>query len=195
MSVAWQNPLVLWREPWMAVARRIVGRAVSPIVAFGLAGVPGSPWAGLLPWTWLRVVVWVIGALALVLWLLAVANVFTRRRIRLVRMPTGSLERPPSIQERMLGSQREFVAGRDIDVSVEYAPLGNQPSDPRVTLRGRGEGGGVISRMPLHGADPDRWVAQMNSLLEGTSVLHLAPPEPVADTSNGIADAPGDFDV
>lgn len=178
MSLAWQDPIVLWREPWSAVARRLSGRAVGPVVMFVLAGVPGSAWAGVVPWLWLRVVMWVIGGLGLVLWLLAVGNLARTRRARLVRMPTGAIERPLSIQEKLLGSRPEYVIGADVTVTVAAPDLYGRAAEPRVTLAADGE----ISRMPLYGADVAAWVDDMNAALDGAAVLRLVEADATVDS-------------
>lgn len=175
MSTAWRGDDVLLVEPWGGVTARLGRRAVVPVVALALSGLPGTAWAGFLPSLWLRVPVAVVGLLGLALWGLGVANVARSRRVLLVVRGTGSMERPRSIQEVWLRRPVEWVAGRRITVTVEPALPGLSSADPRVTLTG--EGG--IHRIPLYGADPEAWVAQANATLRSRNVVLVleAPPE------------------
>jgi hypothetical protein len=166
MSTAWMSPVVLRREPWRAFGSRILGRAVVPVVALWLSGVPGTPWTGVIEWLWLRIPVFAIGFVAVILWLFAIFNVFLNKRVLLRCMPTGSIERPRSIQERVLKIPQEFVIGPVITVTPEHGQFMSQ-SEPRVSLTAAE---GKVCRVPLWGTTAEDFVAETNILLQGRKV-------------------------
>ncbi|MCJ7826840.1 MAG: hypothetical protein MUP36_01165 [Demequinaceae bacterium] len=173
MSTAWKLPVVLWREPWKAVSARIVGRAIVPAVGLWLSGVPGTPWTGTINWLILRVPVFVVAAVALLLWVFAICNICSNRRVVLRCMPTGSIERPRSLQERLLKIPQEYAIGKTITVAPEHPQFMSQ-AEPRVTLSAEG----MVKRIPLHGTSVEDFVAEVNGLLKGRGVKFVvAEPE------------------
>ncbi len=173
MSTAWMNPVPVWWEPWRAIVLRVVGRAIVPAVMVWLSGVPGTPWVGAAPWLWLRIAAFVFAVPGVLLWVLAFANVIKNKRVLLVLMPTGSLERPQSIQEKRLRLPREYAIGKTISVTQEPTTFAAS-AEPRVTLRADG----TITRLPLWGATAEDFVAHVNERLEGRGVtLELVIPE------------------
>ena len=172
MSTAWMAPVVLRREPWRAVAMRVVGRAIVPGVALWLSGVPKTAWGGEIPWRWLRGIVFLIAVRGLVLWVLAIANVVANRRALLVVMGTGSIERPRSVQERWLKARKEYAIGKTVTVTVDPGQFMSK-AEPRVSLSAEG----TVRRIALWGTEPADFVAQANTLLAGRGVrLVLAEP-------------------
>lgn len=176
MSLAWQDAVALWREPWRGVAARLGRRAVLPAVAALLAGIPGTGADGVVSVGWLRAVVLVVGALGLLLWVLALLNLAVNRRVLLRRMPTGTLERPRSLQERALRIPIEWVGGPAVEVAPMPGRVMVGMAEPRVNLTGDGKG---ILGLPLYGADLEEFAAWVNEALEGRGPrVVVAEPEP-----------------
>ncbi|MBN2177566.1 MAG: hypothetical protein JW722_07920 [Demequinaceae bacterium] len=192
MSTAWKLPVVLLREPWKATSARILGRAVVPAVGLWLSGVPGTPWTGTIDWLVLRIPVFAVAAVALILWFFAIGNISANRRVVLRCMPTGSIERPRSLQERLLKIPQEYAIGKTVSVTPEH-PQFMSRAEPRVTLYAEG----TIKRIPLHGIAVEDFVAQANGLLKGRGVTFVivepeGPPgfgEPIDDTESTKGDA------
>lgn len=177
MSVAWREPLVLWREPWSAFAARVGRRTIIPVAVLVLSGVPGTAWTGIVPPVWLRVPLFVIGLLGVVLWSLAFVNLVLNRRVLLVQMPTGSIERPRSLQERVVKIPQEFVIGSTVVVTVDPPQMASK-SEPRITLTAEGK----VARVPLFGTSPEDFVVAANAALKGRgTVLNLYIPDDPAD--------------
>lgn len=178
MSTAWKKPVVLWREPWKAVGARVLGRAVVPALGLWLSGVPGTPWTGTILWLWFRILIFVIAAGGVLLWLLVFLNVLVNKRVKLVCMPTGSIERPRSIQERWLRVPLEYAIGSTITVTPDphqYAGL----SEPRVTLSAEGS----IRHVSLWGTKAEDFVDEANALLKTRNITFmLAVPGGPADS-------------
>lgn len=167
--------MVLRREPWSAVATRVVGRAIMLALGLWLAGVPGTPWTGEVPWLWLRITIFAITVLWLALWVLAIANVIRSRRVQLVCMPTGSLERPRSIQEGWLKVPQEFAIGKVITVVTEVPQMLSR-AEPRVTLSAQGS----VRRIPLHGTPVETFIADANAALKGRGITLVAAEVPAS---------------
>lgn len=165
MSTVWMSPVVLLREPWKAFGSRLVGRTVVPALALWLSGVPGTPWTGGAKWFWIRVPVFVIGVVAVILWLLAILNVLVNKRVLLRCMPTGSIERPRSLQERILRIPQEYAIGPSITVTPE-PPQFMSHAEPRVSLSAEGK----VCRIPLWGTPAEEFVSESNILLKGRKV-------------------------
>ncbi len=165
MSTAWKPPVVLFREPWKAVGARIVGRAIVPGVGLWLSGVPGTAWTGTIDWLILRIPVFVVAAAALLLLMFAFCNICANRRVVLRCMPTGSIERPRSLQERWLKIPLEYAIGKTITVTPEHVQFMSR-AEPRVTLSAEG----TIRKLPLHGTKVGDFVAEANALLKGRGV-------------------------
>ncbi len=173
MSTAWMAPVPVWREPWRAVAIRVVGRAIMPGILVWLAGVPGTPWVGAAPWLWLRIGAFIFALPGVFLWVVAIANVARNKRVLLTLMPTGSIERPRSIQEKWMKLPQEYAIGKTVTVTQEPGRFVSR-AEPRVTLRADG----TVSRIPLWGTTPEDFVAQANARLKGRGVsLVLVVPE------------------
>ena len=175
MSLAWKAPVVLWREPWKAVGARLLGRAVMPALTLWLTGVPGTKWSGTIPWLPLRLLVFVISVFTVLLWLVAIGNLLMNRRVVLKLMPTGSIERPRSLQEKLFRVRQEYAIGKKVTVMQEPAQLISQ-AEPRVTLSAEG----TVRRIPLYRTDPTVFVETMNALLKsrGIRLVLEEPPEP-----------------
>jgi hypothetical protein len=144
---------------------RVVGRAIVPGILLWLSGVPGTPWVGAAPWLWLRIGAFVFALPGVALWLLAIANVIKNRRALLVLMPTGSLERPQSIQEKWLKAPQEYAIGRTVTVLKDPLRFVSA-AEPRVTLTADG----TVGRIPLWGTTPQDFVTQANERLKGRGV-------------------------
>ncbi len=143
-------------------------------------------------WLPVRVVVAAIGMLALLLWVLAFANVARNKRVLLVLRGTGALERPKSIQESWLRRPQEYAVGRSIAVKEHLSVGSPTASEPRITLVGEGS----IPRIPLFGTKAVDFVEQMNarSRVGGSSSRFLRamraarrPEHPSAATSTRVA--------
>lgn len=178
MSTAWRLPVVLWREPWRAVVARILGRIVAPAVLLWLAGVPGTPLTGAIPWLPLRIPVFLIAALAVLLWFFAILNLLVNRRVVLKLMPTGSIERPRSLQEKLFKVPQEYAIGKIVTVTPGPGQFISQ-SEPRVNLSAEG----TVHRIPLFKGDPAVFVAGVNALLKDRGIKFVlagpeAPPGP-----------------
>ena len=166
MSTVWMSPVVLLREPWRAVWSRLVGRAVVPALALWLSGIPGTPWTGGTKWLWLRIPMFAIGAVAVILWLLAIVNVFLNKRVLLRCMPTGSIERPRSAQERVLKIPQEFAIGPTVTVTPDHAQFMSH-AEPRISLTAEQ---GKVCRIPLWGTTAEDFVAESNITLKGRKI-------------------------
>jgi hypothetical protein len=125
---------------------------------------------------WLRLVIFVITLLWLTLWVLAIANVIRNRRVQLVCMPTGSIERPRSIQEGWLKVPQEFAIGKVITVAQEMPQVYSR-AEPRVTLSAEGS----IRRVPLHGTSVEDFIAETNATLKGRGITLVAVELPATD--------------
>lgn len=159
MSTAFLNPVVLWREPVSASARRVLARALVAAAWIVLGGVPGL-FAGIVPWMWLRVVVWVFAAVAVLHLTLAIANLARNRGVLLRLMGTGSIEWPASFQERWLRRPLDWVEGPVVSVAPELGQVTGSRAEPRVTLVG---GDRTMRRVPLHGTSVEDFVAAVNA--------------------------------
>lgn len=182
MSMVWMAPVVLRREPWSAVGMRMLGRILLPAAWLWLSGIPGTAWTGAIPWAWLRAIAFVFAVASVGFYVLGIANVVVNRRVLLVLRPTGSLERPRSLQQRVFKAKQEYAIGREITVTPEPAEMYGR-TRPRVTLSAEG----TIKRLPLFGTDPADFVAQANVALKGRGVT-LVLVEPTAPPAD--ADAP-----
>lgn len=165
MSTVWMLPVVLLREPRSAVVVRLLGRAVVPALGLWLAGVPGTPWTGTIDWFILRIPVFAVAAVTANLWVFSVLNVFVNKRVVLRCMPTGSIERPRSLQERLLRIPQEYVIGKRVAVTPGH-PQFMSRTEPKVTL----SADGTIKRIPLHGTKTEDFVAQANALLKARNI-------------------------
>lgn len=189
MSVAFLDPVVLWREPVSASLRRVAGRAAVAAVWIVLGGIPGV-FVGLVPWTWLRVVLWCFSVIAVVHLLLAIANLLRNRRVLLRVMGTGSIEWPASLQERLLRRPIDWVEGPVVTVAEELGQVTGSRAEPRVTLVG---GSRTLRRMPLHGASLEDFVATVNHRGAARGVrFELAV---IADAPDHEAGEPGVIDA
>ena len=159
MSVAFREPVTLWREPATASARRLAGRAGLAALWIVLGGIPGV-YVGLVPWNWLRVIMWIFAVIALLHFLLAIVNLVCNRRVLLRLMGTGSIEWPMSIQEQWLRRPQEWVEGPFVTVAPELGQITGSKSEPRVTLVG---GSRTIRRLPLYGATLETFVETVNA--------------------------------
>ena len=159
MSVAFRDPVVLWREPVAASARRLAWRAAFAALWIVLGGIPGV-FVGIVPWNWLRVVMWVFALIAMLHFLLAIANLARNRRAILRLMGTGSIEWPASVQEKWLRRPPEWVEGPFVTVAPELGQITGSKAEPRVTLVG---GLRTIRRLPLHGATLETFVETVNA--------------------------------
>jgi len=168
-------PITLVREPWSAVILRLVSRSVIPALGLYLAGVPGAG-RGPVTTAWQRVVIWVVAALALLGLLLALANLIARKRKYLVFQPTGSIERPLSLQERAFRRPPDFVTGSTVSVRTAIASLAPSSKDPRVSFQG---GGRTLASIPLFGTPVADFIAKANAELKGRGV-ELTLVEPAA---------------
>ncbi len=162
MSTAFRDPIVLWREPVAAVLQRIVGRFLLFAVLFTFSGVPGVV-RGLIPWTWLSFIVWLLALIALLQAVLAVANWRLKRRVLLVLQPSGSLEWPQSYQERWFQRPIDAVSGRVVRVTEVQPRRPVIPASPRVTLN---DSDRMIRHLPLHGATLMEFISHVNELTE-----------------------------
>jgi hypothetical protein len=183
MSTVWRGSEVLWREPWGSVIGRTLRRGVIGALALLLSGMPGTSWTGISPYAWLRIPFLIIGLLWGLLFVLAFANVARSRRIVLMIMGTGSVERPRSIQEVWLRRPREVVMGRTITVTPPTATYRITRAEPYVVL----SGDGAIKGVPLFRTDPAAFVEQVNAISRGRGVTFVlakpaADPEPSAST-------------
>ncbi len=167
MSTVWQGDTVLLREPWNSVSARIARRAVFAIVFLVLSGVPGTPWTGLVSPLALRVPLALLGALSLLLWVLAIVNVWMNQRVLLVVRGTGAIERPRSVQERWLRRPQEYAIGKKIAVAEHFLVGHQRASDPRITLTGEG----TVPRVPLFRTAPADFVAEANAALKGRGII------------------------
>jgi len=159
MSVVFRDPVVLWREPVMASVRRLAGRAGLAALWIVLGGIPGV-FVGLVPWTWLRAVMWILAAIAILHFVLGIANLVRNRRVLLRLMGTGSIEWPKSVQERWLRLPLEWVEGPFVTVAPELGQITGSKAEPRVTLVG---GLRTIRRLPLYGATLETFVETANA--------------------------------
>jgi hypothetical protein len=166
MSVAFLEPVTLWREPVSASVRRVAGRALVAAAWIVLGGIPGV-FVGVVPWTWLRVVLWIFAAIALVHVLLAVANLARNRGVLLRLMGTGSIEWPASLQEKVLRRPLDWVEGPIVTVAEELGQVTGSRAEPRVTLVG---GTRTMRRLPLHGATLEHFVSTVNERAVGRGV-------------------------
>ena len=187
MSVAFLDPVVLWREPASASLRRVAGRSLVAGAWIVLGGIPGV-FVGVVPWTWLRVVLWVFAAIAVLHVLLAVANLLRNHGVLLRLMGTGSIEWPASIQEKILRRPLDWVEGPVVTVAEELGQVTGSRAEPRVTLVG---GTRTMRRLPLHGATLEQFVAVVNERAAGRGLRFelAALPDP-ADAQD--AQEPGD---
>lgn len=160
MSVAFLEPLVLWREPVAASIRRLLARGGLAVLWIALGGIPGV-FVGLVPWTWLRVIMWIFAVVAILHFALAIANLIKNRRVLLRVMGTGSIEWPTSIQERWFRRPLDWVEGPVVTVAPELGQITGSRAEPRVTLVG---GTRTIRRLPLHGVEPEDFVAHVNAV-------------------------------
>ena len=180
MSTVWRGSEVLWREPWGSVIGRTLRRGVIAGLALLLSGIPGTAWTGISPYGWLRVPFVVIGVLWGILFILAIANVARSRRIVLMIMGTGSVERPRSIQEVWLRRPKEVVMGRTITATPPAQSYRITRAEPYVVL----SGDCAIKGVPLFRTDPAAWVEGLNAISRGrgvTFVLGKPAPGPAAD--------------
>jgi hypothetical protein len=146
---------------------------VTAALALLLSGMPGTSWEGISPYTWLRIPFVIIGVLWGLLFLLAIANVVRSRRVVLMVMGTGSIERPRSIQEAWLRRPQEVVTGRTITVTPPTQAYRITRSEPYVVLSGDGE----IKGVPLFRTEPEDFVARVNEVSKPRGVTFvLAPP-------------------
>jgi hypothetical protein len=184
MSVAFLDPVVLWREPVSASLRRVAGRAALAAGWILLGGIPGV-FVGLVPWMWLRVILWFFAAIAVLHLLLAIANLVRNRRVLLRVMGTGSIEWPASLQEKLLHRPLDWVEGPVVTVAEELGQVTGSRAEPRVTLVG---GTRTLRRMPLHGASLEEFVATVNERGAGRGVrfeLAVIDDAPDAGSSSG----------
>ncbi len=176
MSTVWRGSEVLWREPWGSVIGRTLRRGVIAALALLLSGLPGTAWTGISPYTWLRIPFAIIGLLWGLLFVLAVANVARSRRIVLMIMGTGSVERPRSIQEVWLRRPHEVVMGRTITVTPPSQSYRITRAEPYVVLSGEG----AIKGVPLFRTDPAAFVEQVNAISRARGVTFVLA-EPAAE--------------
>ncbi|WP_084103351.1 hypothetical protein [Demequina sp. NBRC 110056] len=160
--------VVLLREPWPAVARRLAVR--TSILAAGvlLVALPGV-------WPALRVLGVVLALVGLLFLGLTAANVARNRRVLLASPAPGVIERPASVQEGWLGRAAERVEGPEVEVTTAILSVVSPGSDPRVTLVA---GDGRISEVPLWGMAAGDFVAQANASLaaRGPRLTVVEPP-------------------
>lgn len=178
MSTVWRGSEVLWREPWRSVAGRTIRRGVIAALALLLSGLPGTAWTGISPYTWLRIPLAIIGVLWGLLFVLAIANVARSRRIVLMVMGTGSIERPRSIQEVWLRRPQEVVMGRTITVTPPSSSYRITRAEPYVVLSGEG----AIKGVPLFRTDPAAFVERVNAISRTRGVTFVLA-EPAAATT------------
>jgi hypothetical protein len=142
-------------------------------VTLWLAGVPGTPFTGAIPWLPLRIPVFLIAVFAVLLWIFAILNLIANRRVVLKLMPTGSIERPRSIQEKLFKVRQEYAIGKTVTVMPGPGQFISQ-AEPRVTLTAEG----TLRRIPLYKTDPKVFVESMNALLKDRGIrLVLEEPE------------------
>jgi len=178
MSTVWRGSDVLWREPWGSVIGRTARRGVTAGLALLLSGIPGTAWTGLSPYGWLRIPLVIIGVLWGLLFVLAIANVARSRRIVLMIMGTGSVERPRSIQEVWLRRPHEVVMGRTITVTPPASSYRITHAEPYVVL----SGDGAIKGVPLFREDPAAWVGRLNAISRSHGVAFVLA-KPVAEAA------------
>lgn len=162
MSDAWKDAIAVWTEPRYISAARVVLRSV-----FAFAWVFVEFVAVQQEWLWLAIPLG-FGAFATGLHAtLAVANLAINKGVILRYTPSGVLEWPQSIQERVLKRPADFVDGRIISVVLDK-PV-NIPSlhKPRVTLVGSTK---EMKAVPLYGQKPTVLVDRMNEVLESRGV-------------------------
>ena len=178
MSTVWRGSEVLWREPWGSVTGRTLRRGVIAGLALLLSGLPGTSWTGISPYTWLRIPLAIIGLLWGLLFILAIANVLRSRRVVLMVMGTGSIERPRSIQEVWLRRPLEVVTGRTITVTPPVQAYRITRAEPYVVL----SGDGAIKGVPLFRTDPEDFVARVNEVSKprGVTFVVAEPAAPAA---------------
>lgn len=174
MSVAWKDPVDLWREPALAIARRVGVRG-----SLGLALIVA---AWLVPWLWLTIVLAVL-AVPFVVNLAAALINWTRHHGVLLRlMPTGTLEWPRSIQEQWLGREGDWVDGTEIEVVPPAFTSKQVPSEPRVTLRGASR---QIANFPLYGRTAQEFVDAVGPLVADRGItLRVAKPAPAVEAES-----------
>lgn len=182
MSTVWKGSEVLWREPWGSVIGRTLRRGVIAGLALLLSGIPGTAWTGISPYTWLRIPLAIIGLLWGLLFVLAIGNVVRSRRVVLMIMGTGSVERPRSIQEVWLRRPQEVVMGRTITVTPPAASYRITRAEPYVVLSGEGS----IKGVPLFRTDPAAWVEGLNAISRGRGVTFVLA-KPAADAAPASA--------
>ena len=154
MSVAWMAPLPVWKEPLWASILRVVGRIV--LAAIWVAG------AALAQWTALAVVLWLFAVLALFHAALAIVNRIKNGGVLLHLTGTGTLEWPPSLQEKWLRRPTDWVDGSAIEVvPVEPLPL-RAPAAPHVTLLGASH---TLERLPLYRRTVAEFMDEVNAIL------------------------------
>ncbi|WP_297081215.1 hypothetical protein [uncultured Demequina sp.] len=168
------TPVILHREPWNAVWRRLGFRSAILGAGLLLGGVPGA-WGGLAGGGPLRAVGWLVGLVGLVFVFLSVANLARNDRALLRLDATGAIERPPSVQETWLGRPLEAVRGTDIEVTEAIISVVPSRADPRVTLT---SGEAAVRDVPLHGVGAEDFVAHANALTAdwGVRWRYVAPP-------------------
>ena len=154
MSLAWMAPVPVWREPlWASILR--VGMRLVMAIAWTTAAV-------LAPASWLAAVFSVLGFLAFAHAVLAVANRVKNGGVLLRLMGTGTLEWPPSIQERLLRRPLDWVDGAAIEVvPLEPIPV-RAPAAPHVALVGATH---RIERLPLYRRTEAEFMDEVNAIL------------------------------
>lgn len=160
MSTAFLAPVVLWREPASASARRIAGRALIAAAWIVLGGIPGL-FTGVVPWTWLRVILWAFALVAVVHAVLAVANLMRNQGVILRLMGTGSVEWPRSIQEDWLRRPETWVDGPVVTVVPDIVLGPMTAAAARVTLVGPTRS---LRGVPLFGVSPEDFVEEVAAL-------------------------------
>jgi len=171
-------PVILHREPWAAVWRRLGIRAA--ILASGVlvGGIPGI-WGGVAGWPPLRVLGWLVAIVGLLFVFLSIANLARNDRALLALDESGAIRRPPSVQESWLGRPVESVPGADITVTEAIISVVPSRADPRVTLTA---GEQSIPEIPLYGLAPEEFVSVANAALgDSTARLRYVPPAAPAD--------------
>jgi hypothetical protein len=112
------------------------------------------------------VVVWFLWGL---LFVLAIANVVRSKRIVLMIMGTGSVERPRSIQEVWLRRPQEVVMGRTITVTPPASSYRITRAEPYVVLSGEG----AIKGVPLFRTEPATFVERLNAIARSRGVAFV----------------------
>jgi hypothetical protein len=146
-------------------------------LALLLSGLPGTSWTGISPYTWLRIPLAILGVLWGLLFILAIANVVRSRRVVLIVMGTGSIERPRSIQEVWLRRPLEVVTGRTITVIPPAQAYRITRAEPYVTLSGEG----AIKGVPLFRTEPEDFVSRVNAVSKPRGVTFVVAPPSAPD--------------